>query len=376
MFVATNLKDNFNFKVKPNSVVIDNLVFKLHYVVTFWLLIICAVLVTSKEYIGEHIKCMAEIGKDDDENHKEKYINTYCFFMSTYTVVRHLNVSAVLKGDVAHPGVGPSIDETDEDIVMHAYYQWVHYVLVLQAVCFLLPRFLWKHWKGKDMKAVLMGFDRRKIMDQLEKRDSLEKIQKSFKKRLDLYQDWAYVLILCEVLNLINIILQIFLTDKFLGGKFMSLGIDLGLRTCDEVSPLDVVFPKVTKCAFRKFGPTGTIMYSDILCVMALNIINEKIFVALWYWFFILLALSILAVLWRLLNFILYSRSKNFNLMTFGVINYMKVDKKDLLKLMKHTNYANWLFLQYLAANMEGDMFENLLHNMSDKTMNRLSKKE
>lgn len=73
----------------------------------------------------------------------------------------------------------------------------------------------------------------------------------------------------------------------------MSLGIDLGLRTCDEVNPLDIVFPKVTKCAFRKFGPSGEIMHLDVLCIMALNIINEKIYVTLWYWFFILLAFSV-----------------------------------------------------------------------------------
>lgn len=56
MFVATTLREKLSFKIKPNAIVNDNFVFKLHYVVTFWLLLICAALVVSKEYIGEHIK--------------------------------------------------------------------------------------------------------------------------------------------------------------------------------------------------------------------------------------------------------------------------------------------------------------------------------
>lgn len=41
---------------------------------------------------------MAELGKDDDDHRKERFINNYCYLMSTYTVVRHMNVSAILNG--------------------------------------------------------------------------------------------------------------------------------------------------------------------------------------------------------------------------------------------------------------------------------------
>ena len=32
---------------------------------------------------------------------------------------------------------------------------------------------------------------------------------------------------------------------------------------------------QVTKCTFNKFGPTGTLMRRDALCVLPVNIINE-----------------------------------------------------------------------------------------------------
>ena len=41
----------------------------------------------------------------------------------------------------------------------------------------------------------------------------------------------------------------------------------------------------MTKCTFHKFGPSGTVQAFDGLCVLPLNIINEKIYVFLWFWF-------------------------------------------------------------------------------------------
>jgi hypothetical protein len=42
------------------------------------------------------------------------------------------------------------------------------------------------------------------------------------------------------------------------------------------------VFPKVTKCTFFKYGPSGTVEKKDGLCVLPLNIINEKIYIFIW----------------------------------------------------------------------------------------------
>ena len=63
--------------------------------------------------------------------------------------------------------------------------------------------------------------------------------------------------------------------------------------------PLDVVFPKVTKCTFHKFGPSGTIEKFDGLCVLPLNIINEKIYVFLWFWFIIVACITCIHFIYR-----------------------------------------------------------------------------
>ena len=45
---------------------------------------------------------------------------------------------------------------------------------------------------------------------------------------------------------------------------------------------------KVAKCTFERFGPSGTIEVFDGLCVLPINIINEKIYIFLWFWFILL----------------------------------------------------------------------------------------
>lgn len=47
----------------------------------------------------------------------------------------------------AHPGIGTHTDK--DEIVFHSYYQWVPFVLFLQAILFYLPHYFWKSVEGK-----------------------------------------------------------------------------------------------------------------------------------------------------------------------------------------------------------------------------------
>lgn len=46
--------------LREESVCIDNVVFRLHSRVTVLLLVVCTILVTAKQYIGEPISCMTD----------------------------------------------------------------------------------------------------------------------------------------------------------------------------------------------------------------------------------------------------------------------------------------------------------------------------
>ena len=39
----------------------------------------------------------------------------------------------------------------------------------------------------------------------------------------------------------------------------------------------------MTKCTFHKFGSSGEIEKHDAMCILPLNIVNEKIYIFLWF---------------------------------------------------------------------------------------------
>lgn len=134
-------------------------------------------------------------------------------------------------------------------------------------------------------------------------------IRRNMIDRMRINQSWGAHLAFAEFLNLLNILLQIYLTNRFLAGAFYSLGFKvIQERWTDQMDALDVVFPKITKCHFRKFGPSGSLQMHDTLCVMALNIINEKIYAVLWFWYLFVLVMTVLGLVWRLSSFLWYKK--------------------------------------------------------------------
>jgi len=128
--------------------------------------------------------------------------------------------------------------------------------------------------------------------------------------------------------------------QRFLGYQFTTYGFDVLSVTVgnpeDRSDPMNVVFPKMTKCTFHKYGPSGTITKHDSLCVLALNIINEKIYVFLWFWFVGVALISVLALFYRLLIIIVPSLRVSVIMARL----HSRVNKKmveDVLKSPQHS---------------------------------------
>ena len=77
---------------------------------------------------------------------------------------------------------------------------------------------------------------------------------------------------------------------------------DLPLGSVVYIKPYSNIldfFPKVAKCTFRSYGPSGTPQKIDGLCVLPVNIFNEKIYAFMWTWFVILAVISSLGICYR-----------------------------------------------------------------------------
>ncbi|XP_034947946.1 innexin inx7 [Chelonus insularis] len=373
------LKDHVKLKVTEDRAVIDNIVFRLHYRLTFLALVAGSILVSARQFIGDHIKCIV------DSSLPAHVVDTFCFFTSTYTVKKHMNSSMVELGHVPHPGVGCATK--DDEITHHTYYQWVPFVLFFQALLFYIPHYLWRNAEGGRLKMLVSGLHLaslalrdeqmqieggKTIPSRFDRDEKIRQIRTAFLNRLHVNRPWAYYLSFCEVLNFMNVMVQIYLTDLFLGGAFLGLGITLTESEYGhKMSPLDIIFPKVTKCMFHKYGPSGTIQTHDALCIMALNIVNEKIYSFLWFWFIILAIISGLGLVWRILTMVLHARSKAFNRYIFSLACPGKYNPWNVLKLTHEYHFGDWLFLYYIAKNLDNYVFKELLeqlaHDLEDR---------
>ena len=170
------------------------------------------------------------------------------------------------------------------------------------------------------------------MVDKDQKEDRKKVLVDYFLEDRHNHELYAYTFFACEFLNFVNVLLQLLFMNFFLGGEFTTYGSDVismtNLEQEQRSDPLSRVFPKVTqfdptlimslilrsgfmllnfqihvhcasvtllqvtKCTFHKFGPSGTVQKFDGLCVLPLNIINEKIYVFLWFWFIFLAVVS------------------------------------------------------------------------------------
>ena len=71
---------NLKAFIKPQSCVIDNHVFRLHYKFSVVVLIAFSLMVTARQYFGDPIDC---ISKDDIPN---KLLDTYCWIHTTFSL--------------------------------------------------------------------------------------------------------------------------------------------------------------------------------------------------------------------------------------------------------------------------------------------------
>lgn len=280
---------------KWDSVCIDNHVFRLHYRVSVIIFLAAIALVTSGQFIGSPINCMSD-------SMSNGIMDSYCWLHSTYSV--NSRYKGELGKDHPMPGIGP---DDDSGHVYHRFYQWVGFVLILQAGMFYMPRLLWKTAEGGTMKLLTNGLvDLESFMNKGARQDGVELISKYFNLRHTKRGTYFIKFVTCEILNFVNVVGQIFFTDMFLGYQFQQYGRDVLSITEGDImtrnDPMNRVFPKVTKCIFQKYGPSGSLQKHDALCVLSLNIINEKIYIFLYFWFVFLAAVSGIWLLYRLLT--------------------------------------------------------------------------
>lgn len=305
------------------------------------------VLCTAKTYIGDNINCITGFTKQ-----QHRAIETYCFIASTFSMV---NLTSE-----AYPGVGPG-EMDDDNMTKHAYYQWVPMVLVMQVAVLYFPRWFWKNFDKDRFKNVLGDADAFKLP---RKKCKLEPLMQSAKYMASTPGDhtrYALQFLISEVVAVIISIGNLFFTNVFLGDKFFGFGGNalsyLFGEVTDIENPLNQVFPKITKCTWHKFGPTGSIQSFDSMCVLPLNIVNEKTYVFLWLVYIITTSLVAASLLWHIV-LLIFKKLRDWYIMR----NIKDISLKEKYIGIKSTlDYGDWFIMKHLSVRMVPSNFEKWL---------------
>ena len=266
---------------------------------------------------------------------------------------------------MAHPGVGPEPLLYNERRV-HGYYQWVPFVLLLQGIFFYFPHWIWKQYEDGKIGKLTEGHRGINMRSSEDRRSRCNMLASYLENTLGTNGPLALTFVICELLNALNAVGNIFFIDHFLGGAFFTYGLRVfKLIDMDQVErndPMIQVFPRMTKCTFHKFGYSGSVETHDALCLLSVNIFNEKIYIFAWFWLIILSGLSALILFYRLImlaslfvrRFVIQRQAPT-------------TERESAVSVVNSIRFGDYFLLHLLGKNLDGFHFKQLLEEMVNR---------
>ncbi len=264
--------------------------------------------------------------------------------------------------------MGPIIeeesDETETETIRHTYYQWVQFVLFFQGAMFYFPHYLWKTIEGQRLDDITSNL-RSKTVCNNQPKDNCEILVQYLKETFHMHRWYMAAYVLCNLMNFVNVIGQMYFINFFLGGAFLTYGTEvLNWTKADaeqRTDPMIEVFPRITKCTFHKYAPTGMIEQHDAMCILATNAISEKIYVVLWFWLIILAVITALYLIYVSCVILVPSMRRTM----------LKRKAKGNIKehidiLLREADIGDWFVLFLLSKNIDSSLFKEILISFSE----------
>ena len=108
------------------------------------------------------------------------------------------------------------------------------------------------------------------------------------------------------------------------------------------------------------FRYAGTIQRHDALCILALNIINEKIYTFLWFWFIILAIITSIDFIVRVV-IVMMPPVRMFLLRS----RLSAPQKDDADVITQRCSIGDWLLVDFLSKNMDTMVFSNVVSKLA-----------
>lgn len=129
-----------------------------------------------------------------------------------------------------------------------------------------------------------------------------------------------------------------------------------------RIDPMIYIFPRITKCIFHKYGASGSIQKHDSLCVLPLNIVNEKTYIFIWFWYIILAFLLCLLLAYRLVIICL----PEFRPRLLRARNKM-LSREMAQSISRKTDIGDWWLLYMLGRNMDPFIYAEVVSELTKR---------
>jgi len=317
-------------------------------------MLICSILSSSKQFFGDPIECRVT------SSFHLKVFNAYCWIAGTTTAAQVGTRSEELEEDEAHNGIAAM---NSGRRMQHNYYQWVPFILFIQAILFYLPYRLWKHWEGGKLTKLLAKVSNDPLTETSLK-DQVQGISKFIGANPGWFNSFASFLFFCELTILLSTVLQMYLLDLIFDGQFFHLGHDFANVdfSWEHYRIVEEVFPLVTSCKMDFIANTGSKIQESAICVLSINILNQKIFIVSWYLHMAMIAFSLLWIVLEVLKMIIPG-------FRYLLLRYRakSLHSHVLTRLHKNSSFGQFTLLTLIANNVDSTQFEALLNLLHDQ---------
>ncbi|KAK2154474.1 hypothetical protein LSH36_268g02028 [Paralvinella palmiformis] len=264
--------------------------------------LVFSIIVTTGTYVGNRIDCWCPAQFTGTH---VAYANSICWIKNTYYVPISYEVDL------------PKHDDPNKKMIN--YYQWVPMILLAQALMCYFPSIVWRvlcrrsglnvaavmdaaiagqrttyaDIRDKTIRYMVLQIDRYLITRLGERNGCWARVKYHAAKYCCLiygkfYGNFLIVsYMMIKLLYLVNAIGQLYLLDLFLGVNFHFFGIEVLHKLLKgEDWSYSERFPRETMCDFQ-IRHMNQVHRFVLQCVLPINLFNEKIFIFIWFWLFL-----------------------------------------------------------------------------------------
>lgn len=349
------------------TIMLDNTIFKLHYKLTVAFLMATIFCLSGTMWMGRPIACMTSDSED------QALMESHCLVEGAKTIHPKSQTPKYQPETIYHGVAAVPDNHPEYTLRWHHMYPWTMVALFIMAVINYFPHYLWKIIDGGRLHNLVQGMDK----DFLDEDEARVKIRRTVKKISDFDDSVTFYtlsFVACEVINVVLCAAQMYFIHWLFNSELWEQQIEVikaVFGTERSLPLLHEAFPKVIKCNFERYGPSGTVEILDAMCFFHQNRFNEVAFTLLWIWFFAIGIVSACHLAFHKIGFLRMNERINI------LHRYCPTaEKDDVIKIVNCMTITQVVLLVELCKALQSLYTDDLLKELAKELKPRTSRKQ